>query len=119
MALIDSLIVFLVSAAIGAFGIHIGALIVTGESDYTGALVTALIGALIWSIVSFFLGWILLLGPILALLAWIEVINSRYEGGWINAAFIGLTAWAAVFVILYILAAFDISAFEAIGVPGI
>lgn len=117
MALIDSLIVFVVSLVIGSLGIYVGSMIATGESDFEKAIMTALIGALIWGLVSFFLGWIPLLGPLLALVAWIAVINYFYEGGWVNAIVIGLVAWFIVSVILYLLALMDITAFEAIGVP--
>lgn len=119
MALIDSLIVFIVSLLIGALGIYIGARIVADVDDFTYAIVTALIGAIVWVIVAFFFGWIPLLGPILALLAYIAVINTRYPGGWANAIVISLIAWVASLVVLYILGVMGITAFEAFGVPGV
>lgn len=119
MALIDSLIVFFIGLIVGGIGIHVGAKIITGESDFSGAIVTALIGAIVWSIVGFFLGWIPLLGPGLTFLAWLAVIKGRYSGGWINAAAIAFIAWVSVLVILYILAVVGIGAFGAIGVPGV
>ncbi|MFB6297131.1 MAG: hypothetical protein ABEH56_01275 [Salinirussus sp.] len=66
--------------------------------DYGYAAVTALIGAIVWAVVSFFLGWIPLLGPLATLLAYVGVIERRYPGGWVDAALV---------------------AFEAVGVPGI
>lgn len=119
MALVDSLIVFLVSLAIGAFGIHIGAMAVTGESDYSGAVITALVGAIVWSVVGFFFGFIPLLGPLLVLAAWIGVINVRYPGSWGNAIFIAGLSWLTVLIVLYVLALFDVAAFTAIGIPGV
>lgn len=118
MALVDSIIVFLVGLGIGALGIHLGALFVRGESDYGSAIITALIGAIVWSVVGFFFGIIPLLGPILTFIAWLGVIKWRYSGGWIDAAGIALVAWISVLVILYVLAALGLGAFEAIGVPG-
>lgn len=117
MALIDSAIVFVVSLLIGALGIYIGARVITGHDDYTYAIITALIGALIWAIVGFLFGWIPLLGPILVLIAYVAVINWRYEGGWLNAILIALIAWVATFLVLYVLASVGIGTFEAIGVP--
>lgn len=117
MALVDSIIVFLVSLGIGALGIHLGALFIQGGSNYSHAIVTALIGAIIWSIVSSLFGIIPLLGPLLTLIAWVGVINWRYPGGWIDAASIALIAWFAVLAILYILSLFQIGNFGAIGVP--
>lgn len=118
MALIDSLIVFVVSLLIGALGIYIGARVVAGVDDYTYAIITALIGALVWAIVGFLFGWIPLLGPLLTLLAYLAVINYRYPGSWINAAAIALIAWLAVLIVLYVLAFLGVSTFDAVGVPG-
>ena len=118
MALIDSMIVFIVGLVIGGVGIHIGALVTVGRSDYGKALWTALIGAVIWTVVGFFFGFIPLLGPAITFLAWLAVIKSRYEGGWITALTIAGIAWISVLVILYMLATLGIGRFEAIGVPG-
>ena len=118
MAVIDSIIVFVVSLLVGALGIYLGARIITGYDDYTYAIVTALLGAIIWAVVGFLFGWIPLLGPLLVLIAYVAVINYRYPGGWGNAILISLIAWVATFAVLYVLALFGVGAFEAIGVPG-
>ena len=118
MALIDSIIVFIVSLLVGALGIYIGARIITDYEDYTYAIVTALIGAIIWAVFGFLFGWIPLLGPLLVLFAYVAVINYRYPGGWSNAILISLIAWIASVVVLYVLAAVGIASFEAVGVPG-
>lgn len=47
MALIDSVIVFVVSLLVGALGVYVGARVITDYEDYTYAIVTALIGAVI------------------------------------------------------------------------
>lgn len=117
MALIDSIIAFVVSLLIGAAGIYLGASILTDAEDFTYAIVTALIASLVWFLVAAFLGWIPLLGALLALLAYIAVINYRYPGGWLDAIGIALIAWIASFVILYILAMLNITTFSAIGIP--
>jgi uncharacterized membrane protein len=119
MALGESLIVFVVSLLIGAFGIYIGARVITGRDDYTYAIVSALIASIVWVLVAFFIGWIPLLGPLLALLAYIAIINWRYKGSWVNAIGISLIAWVASLVVLYVLAAVGITSFDAVGVPGI
>lgn len=51
-ALVDSLVVFPVSLLIGALGIYLGARSVTGRGDYTHAIVTALVGAIVWAVVA-------------------------------------------------------------------
>lgn len=117
-SMLDSIIVFVVSLLIGALGLHIGASVIAGVSDYTHAVVTALIGALVWSIVGLFFGWIPFLGPIIVLFAYLTIIKWRYPGGWIDAAGITLVAWVAVIIVLYILAIAEITTFGAAGIPG-
>lgn len=118
MALIDSIIVFVVSLLVGALGIYVGARVIADHDDFTYAIVTALIGAIIWGVVGFLFGWIPLLGPLLVLVAYVAVINWRYPGGWVNAILISLVAWIASLIVLYVLALVGIGAFEAVGVPG-
>ncbi|WP_049895456.1 hypothetical protein [Halopiger xanaduensis] len=117
--MIDNLVVFGVSLLIGALGIYAGAKVIVDSSDYTYAIITALIGAIIWGVVGLFLGWIPLLGPLLAFVAYLAVINSRYPGGWVDAAAITLIAWVSVLVVLYVLAVLGVTAFDAVGVPGV
>lgn len=117
MALIDSVIVFIVGLLVGALSIYIGASIVVGSNDFMNAVVTALIGALALSIFGFLFGFIPVLGPIITLLVWIGVINWQYEGGWFDATIIGFIAWISVLIILYILAVLGLASPVAIGVP--
>ncbi|RKD97376.1 hypothetical protein ATJ93_0362 [Halopiger aswanensis] len=118
-SLIDNLIVFGVSLLIGALGIYVGAKVIVDAADYTYAIITALIGAIIWGVVGLFLGWIPLLGPLLVFVAYLAVINARYPGGWVDAAAITLIAWVSVLVVLYVLAVLGVTAFDAVGVPGV
>ncbi|PCR91403.1 hypothetical protein [Natrinema ejinorense] len=116
---IASAIVFVVSLLIGALGIYAGARAIVGRADYDHAIVTALIGAIVWAIVGFVVGWIPLVGPLLALIAYVAVINWRYPGDWTAAAMIGLIAWVTVLIVLYALAALGVTGFDAVGVPGL
>ena len=115
----QSLVVFVVSLLIGAVGIYVGAKVIVDAEDYTYALVTALLGAIVWGVVGFFFGWIPLLGPLLVFIAYLAVINARYPGGWVDAAAITIIAWLSVLVVLYVLALVGITGFEAVGVPGV
>ncbi|NKE37578.1 MULTISPECIES: hypothetical protein [Natronococcus] len=115
---VASLVVFVVSLLIGGLGIFLGAKFVVDVENYTYAFVTALLGAIVWSVVGFFLGWIPLLGPILVFIAYLAVINSRYPGGWFEAITITIVAWLSVLVVLYVLAFLGATGFEAVGVPG-
>lgn len=118
VAIIDTLVVFVVSLLIGALGIYLGARFIVDVEDYSYAIVTALIGAVVWAVVGFLFGWIPLLGPLVTLLAYVAVINYRYPGGWISAIGISLVAWIASFVVLYLIGLVGLASFEAFGVPG-
>jgi len=119
MALVDSIIVFVVSLLIGALGIYVGARVITDADDYTYAIVSALIASIVWVVVAFLVGWIPFLGPLLALIAYVAVINVRYPGDWLKAIAIALIAWLASLLVLYALSAAGLTAFEAVGVPGV
>lgn len=107
-------IAFVVSVLVGAFGIYVGARVIVDAEEYSYAIVTALIGAL--ALVVF--GLVPLVGTILALLAWIVVINWRYPGGWVDAILIGLIAWLAALAALWVLDLVGIGGLGAVGVPG-
>jgi len=118
-AIVSAVFVFLVSLLVGTVAINLGArLLVDRDTGFRRAIVTALIGSIVYTLVGFFLGWIPFLGPLLMLLAWVGVVNWQYPGGWGTAVGIGVVAWLVAVVLLYVLAAFDIVTAEAIGIPG-
>lgn len=110
----DQLVVFAISLLIGGLAIYVAARYVLDTADYVNAVLTALIGAVVWG----FLSWIPIVGTLLALVAWIAVINWRFPGGWVKAAIIGVAAWAVAVVVLAALALVGVGSFGAIGVPG-
>jgi hypothetical protein len=120
MALLDSLVIFLVSLLLGTVGIYAGVrLVADRDVGYRNAAVTALLGALAWGIVSFFVGFLPILGALLALLIWVGVINWRYPGGWVTAAGIGFVAWLVIVVVASLLASVGLIAPDALGIPAI
>ncbi|WP_435333673.1 hypothetical protein [Haloarchaeobius sp. TZWWS8] len=120
MSLADSLVVFLVSWLVGTIGILAGVrLVVDRDSGFPNAAITALIGAIAWAIVSFFVGWIPLLGIVLTLVAWVGVINWRYPGGWGSAAGIGIAAWLVAVGIIWALSVLGVVTPDVLGIPGI
>ncbi|QLC34207.1 hypothetical protein EFA46_008310 [Halarchaeum sp. CBA1220] len=110
---LGSLILFVVSLLVGGLGIYAGARVVAGVEDYSHALVTAVIGAVAWAVLS----WVPLVGGLLALVAYVWVINWRYKGGWVNAILIALVAWIATAVAVFVLGALGVPV-TGIGVPG-
>jgi len=117
MALLDLLIGFVVSLLIGAFGIYVGARVIADRDDYEYAILTALVGAVVWWLVAALVGWIPLLGPLLAFFAWLYVINARYPGGWGTAIGITLVAFVTIWAVLLVLNAVGFLAESALGVP--
>jgi hypothetical protein len=112
---VGSLVSFLVSLLIGGLGIYVGARVIADVDDYTKAVVTALIGAIAWGVGSL----IPLVGFLVALVAYLAVVNWQYPGGWLRAAGIAFVAWLASLAVLFVLGVLGIVAFEALGVPGV
>lgn len=120
MPVIDTAVVFLISLLVGTVGIYVGVMLVADRDiGIVDAAFTALLGAIAWGLVSYFLGGVPLVGPLLALLAWIGVINWRYPGGWGTAIGIGLVAWLVAAGVLYALSTAGLVSASALGVPGV
>ena len=114
VTIIGSIVAFLIALLVGGLAIYLSARIVVNADDYGHAVVTALIGAIAWALVA----WIPLIGPIIALIVWIAVINWRYPGGWRDAAVIGIIAWLAALAILFVVNLVLGLELGAFGVPG-
>ena len=118
-AIVSAVFVFLVSLLVGAGAIHLAArLLVDRDTQFRQAVGTALVGAVVYTLLGLFLPWIPLLGPLLMLLAWVGVINWLYPGGWVTAFGIGLLAWVLALLILFALSVIGIVTPEALGIPG-
>lgn len=118
MALVDSLVAFVVGLLVGAVGIYAGARVLADVEDYAYAIGTAFVATAIWILVALLVGWIPLLGPLLAFVAYLAVLNWRYPGGWLRATGIAIVAWLASLLVLSALAAVGLTTPEAIGVVG-
>jgi hypothetical protein len=114
LSFVGSLVSFVIAVLVGGLAIYLGARTVAGVDDYERAVVTAVLGALAWALVA----WIPLVGPLVALVVWVGVINWRYPGGWGDAAVIGLIAWVAALVILFVVNLVFGLGIGAFGVPG-
>jgi len=118
LGLLERLVVFAVSLLVGASAIHVASLYVYRDREkylrLKYAVVTALLGALAWALLS----WVPLLGAALALLGWVAVVRYRYPGGWTRAALTGVIAWALAVVVLAALSLVGLDGVSAFGVPG-
>mgnify|MGYP006272964317 FL=1 len=112
---LGAIVSFVVALLVGGLSIYVSGRVVAGVDDYSHAVVTALFGALAWAIGSL----IPLIGSVVALVAWVWVINRRYPGGWTDAAIMGLVAWVAALVVIAVLNGVLGLGISAFGVPGI
>lgn len=119
MAATDSVVVVLVSLLIGGLGIHVGAILIVGKSEYGSAVLTAILGAIVWGVFGHLFGDVRYVGPALVLLAYLAVIKLRYRASWIEAGGIALVAWIASLAVLWVLAETGWTSFGAVGVPGV
>jgi len=113
----DQIIIFVGSLLIGAFGVYVGALVVTEEDRFSKALLTALIGAIVWAVASFFFLGVPYLGPLLTLAAYLFVIYWQYEVSWPKAIGIALLAWIVGLGVLSVLSTIGFGSLEAMGIP--
>ena len=109
---------FVASLIVVSIATYASTAVLTDASSYGHSLVTALLTSIVWFGVTYFTGGTFVVaGPILAIIAYVAVVNWRYPGGWGRAGTITVVAWIATFVILYVLAVLGFSSFGAPGVP--
>lgn len=120
MGLITAAVIFVVSLIVGGIGIYVGVeLLADSDVSFSNAIITALLGVIVYTILGFF-NFIPIIGPLLLLILWIGVINFRYPGGWGTAVGIGLIAWIVTAIILYFIGTFfDVISLSALGIPGV
>jgi uncharacterized membrane protein len=117
VSLLGGLVQFVVSFLVGAAAIYLAADVVLDESNFAHAAVTAAIGSAVLVVASLFT-WIPILGQVIALVAlvaWVGVINARYRGGWANAAIVGGVAWLVAVVASVVLGVLGIV--NVVGIP--
>lgn len=120
MAVADSILIFVLSLLVGTVAILVAArLVLDSDAGLPNAAFTAIVGALVWAVVSLFVGWIPILGVLLMLVAWIGIINWRYPGGWVSATAIGFVAWIIAVAVVTGFAMLGIVTPEALGIPGV
>lgn len=114
MSTTGGLIAFVASLLIGALGLYVAARFVAGSRSYEHAVVTALLGAIVWGLAAMFLTGVPVVGAVLPLIAWVWVVKWRYRASWVEAAIIGFLAWVVVVLVLEVL---PVSGLDAVGVP--
>lgn len=100
---IQAAVRFVVSLLVGGLAIYVAARVVTGEESYGHAVFTAVVGAVVWGLTGFPLGWVPLVGGLLPLVAWVAVVTWRYDVGWVEGAIVGFLAWFVSALVLLVL----------------
>ncbi|MFW5937920.1 MAG: hypothetical protein ACOCSN_03170 [Halanaeroarchaeum sp.] len=111
----ESLAALLGSLLVGGLGILAGVQLVSGDGSLVRTTITAALGALVWA----FLDGIPLIGPLVALIAWIGVLHVRHDTGWTGAAAAGFVAWIVAGVLAFVTSAIGLPVTEVVGVPGV
>ncbi|EMA46100.1 hypothetical protein [Halococcus saccharolyticus] len=118
-------IIFAVSMFAGGIGNYLGIRLVSDQHpSFVHALVSSILSAAVWGIVSLALnvydvGITPFAGALVALLIWIVVLYLRYSGGIVSAVPAALLAWVISIIVLYVIAVYTTVPFEAIGIPAI
>lgn len=118
----QAVITFIASLIVGTIATYIATTLLLDESGIVHSLITAFIASIVWIGVTYLTSGtssalVPFVGPILALVAYIVVIDLRYPGTLVRATGISVLTWVVDFVILYILAILGVSSFALIGIP--
>lgn len=116
VALFDLALAFVVSALAGTFAIFVAAVVVVGDWDVFHALVSAVIGGILWTMAA---GISHPVATGLVLVGWVIALDVIYLGDWRHAAVVGFFAWACAFLVLASLQAIFSVEFGIFGIPGI
>jgi hypothetical protein len=86
-----------------------GKAVTAGKATFGDALLATLAGPIVYFIVSFLVGYFLgigstalVIGYILALIAWIWVFKVSFQTGWLRAILLAILAWI-IFIVLSII----------------
>lgn len=107
-----------VGFAVAAVGVYAAEAALFEDGDAFRALGTTALAAVAIALV----GWIPMVGPVLAVVAWLGVLFYRYDDSWVNAVVVGGVSWLVAFAITGVanvfLGLFG-SGLRAVGIPGI
>lgn len=110
----ERLLGFALGVLVGGLALFVSSRFLAEVKDYDHAVLTALLGALAWALLS----PIPLLGPVVALVGWVAILKWRYPVGWLRAGAVGAAAWATAVVVVAALELIGLDAVSAVGVPG-
>ena len=112
--ILGSVVGWVLGLVVGGLALFVsGQLVHGGQGDVEHGLVTALIGTVVWGLLS----WVPLLGFLLAPLGWVGVIKWRYPGDWSHAITVAVVAWLVALGGLFVLNVLGLGGFDAVGIP--
>lgn len=113
-SLVGSVVGWVLGLVVGGLALFLAAEFMVSKNHTLGhGLVTALLGAVVWALLSL----VPLIGWLLAPLGWIAVINVRYGGDLRQSAVVAIVAWLIALVILFVLGLVGLGGLSAVGVP--
>lgn len=110
----ERLLGFALGVLVGGFALFLSSRYLAELHSYDHAVLTAIIGALTWSLLS----PIQFLGPVIALFGWVSILKWRYPVDWLHAGALGAGAWVTAMVVVAGLQLVGVETATAVGVPG-
>ncbi len=102
MAFLEALIGFLISLVISGIIIYLATKLFGEKEGFGTAIMAALIGAIIFATVSYFLGvgWI---ASVIGGIAWLIALGTLYSMGWLKALVVAIVVWIFASIVSWVL----------------
>jgi len=102
MAFIGVLVGFLISLVISAVIIYLAAKLLGEKEGFGTAILAAFAGAIIFALVSYFLGigWI---AALISGIAWLIALGTLYKIGWLKSFVIAVIIWISATIVSLVL----------------
>lgn len=102
MAIIEVLLGFFISLVISAVVIYLATKLFGETEGFSTAILAALAGAIIFAIVSYFIGggWI---AALVGGIAWLIALGSLYKIGWLKSLLIAVIIWVIATIVSMVL----------------
>ncbi len=102
MAFSGVLIGFLISLGVSAIIIYLATKLLGEKEGFGTAILAALAGAIIFALVSYFIG-IGLVASLVGGIAWLIALGSLYKIGWLKALLIAVVIWVFAAIVSRVL----------------
>lgn len=102
MAFLEVLLGFLISLVISAIIIYLAAKLLGEKEGFGTAILAAFAGAIIFALVSYFIGigWV---AALIGGIAWLIALGSLYKIGWLKSFVIAVVIWIFATIVSLVL----------------